>query len=147
MRADLLARGGEIVVVGATEVDVSSEAEVLDVLWAGAQPRDGGDRHERAVVALAHHLRGQPEQRSAMSTGARSLSLVDLAGSERWRTVGRRTMYTAARVRELTSINQSLSALANCVNALLDPARRTCRTATPSSRACSRTRSAATAAR
>ena len=48
-----------------------------------------------------------------------TLRLADLAGSEKWRTEELRD-YSKHRIKELTSINQSLSALANVVSALKD---------------------------
>ncbi|KAJ4452882.1 putative Kinesin protein [Paratrimastix pyriformis] len=51
--------------------------------------------------------------------GSGRLEEVDLAGSEKWRTA---TM-GAQRIQELTAINQSLSALGNCIAALTQPGR------------------------
>ena len=48
-----------------------------------------------------------------------TLNLVDLAGSERWGTGN----MGAGRVKEMTSINQSLSALSNCISALTEEGR------------------------
>lgn len=47
------------------------------------------------------------------------LTLVDLAGSEKWDTRPGATRMTAGRQRELTAINSSLSALGNCISALV----------------------------
>jgi len=50
------------------------------------------------------------------------LCLVDLAGSEKWKTHSI-SKFSEKRIRELTSINQSLSCLGNCISALLSPHR------------------------
>ena len=46
------------------------------------------------------------------------MSFVDLAGSEKWRS-HQLSKFTSERIRELTSINKSLSTLGKCVAALI----------------------------
>ncbi len=47
------------------------------------------------------------------------ISLVDLAGSEKWRMHAASTgSLSQERIKEMTSINKSLSALGNCISAL-----------------------------
>ena len=99
-------------VVGAEVVDVSSLDEVLDVLRLGAERRaiastDLNERSSRSHTIFSVEVNGA------------SLRLADLAGSEKWRTEELRD-YSKHRIKELTSINQSLSALANVVSALKD---------------------------
>ena len=99
-------------VVGAEVVDVSSLDEVLDVLRLGAERRaiaatDLNERSSRSHTIFSVDVNGA------------SLRLADLAGSEKWRTEELRD-YSKHRIKELTSINQSLSALANVVSALKD---------------------------
>ena len=45
------------------------------------------------------------------------INLVDLAGSERYKT-HQMARFSEQRIKELTSINQSLSTLGNCISAL-----------------------------
>jgi hypothetical protein len=57
-----------------------------------------------------------PKDPSSERVPCRSkLNLVDLAGSEKWRT---HATMGEKRIKELTSINQSLSTLGNCISAL-----------------------------
>lgn len=100
------------VIINAEEVDVSSLEEGLEVLRLGARRRviaetDMNDRSSRSHAIFSVEVRGA------------TLRLADLAGSETWRTDELRN-YSKARIAELTSINQSLSALANVVAALKD---------------------------
>ena len=99
-------------VVGAEVVDVCSLDEVLDVLRLGAERRaiastDLNERSSRSHTIFSVEVNGA------------TLRLADLAGSEKWRTEELRD-YSKHRIKELTSINQSLSALANVVSALKD---------------------------
>ncbi|KAJ8609608.1 hypothetical protein CTAYLR_006263 [Chrysophaeum taylorii] len=101
-----------VVLVGAEIVEVCSEAEVLQVLWHGAQKRAVGATELNERSSRSHTVL------TALVDGAR-LTLVDLAGSEKWRSHQLKTT-SAARIKEMTSINQSLTALAKCIAALAD---------------------------
>ncbi|KAH8050904.1 ATP-dependent microtubule motor [Aureococcus anophagefferens] len=112
-----------MIALGAEEVEVGAEDQVLDVLWFGAENRamcatdlNGGARG-RTIFAVAIE-RLDRDGRLLRS----KLNLVDLAGSEKWRSYELKAFSAArcaARIKELTSINQSLSALANVVGALI----------------------------
>ena len=68
--------------VGAEEVEVASEAEVLDVLWFGAEHRAmcATDLNERS--SRSHTIFSVAVERNGRRA---TLRLVDLAGSEKWR--------------------------------------------------------------
>jgi hypothetical protein len=114
-------RRGEILVPDLSEVQVNSLPEVLGVLWAGARVRkvaatDMNDYSSRShTVFLLRTTRFDPQKQTIVSS---KISFVDLAGSEKWRS-SQLALMAPERVRELTSINRSLSALGNCVSALL----------------------------
>lgn len=114
-------RKGEIVVPDLAEVRVTSLSEVLSVLWTGARVRkvaatDMNDYSSRShTVFILRLTRFDPQKRTIISS---KMSFVDLAGSEKWRS-SQLALMSPERVRELTSINRSLSALGNCVSALL----------------------------
>lgn len=119
---------GDIVVPGLTRIEVRSINEVLQVLWQGAKCRsvaatDMNDHSSRSHTVFIVYLLveavgsdGRKEQRKS------KLSLVDLAGSEKWKSHQMAT-FSETRIKELTSINRSLSALGNCIAALLKPGR------------------------
>ncbi len=107
-----------IVVPGLTSVPVKSEAEVLSVLWSGARNRamastTMNDRSSRSHTILTVRLQIPGPGLTRRS----KLNLVDLAGSERYKT-HHMAQFTPLRIKELTSINQSLSTLGNCISAL-----------------------------
>ena len=115
----------------AAEVIVSSQDEVLGLLWEGAQNRavaatDMNEHSSRSHTVLQVAV----EQRAIAGKGSGNpmvatrskLNLVDLAGSEKWRT-HQLAKFSEQRIAELTSINQSLSTLGNCIRALLQPGR------------------------
>jgi hypothetical protein len=117
-----------VVVPDAEEVDVFTEEEVLSVLWQGARNRamnatEMNDTSSRShtVFQVAMEVTGLDED-GAQLVRKSKISLVDLAGSEKWRNDTLKEM-SETRIKELTAINQSLSALANVVAALLQPNR------------------------
>jgi kinesin family protein 3/17 len=117
-----------VIVPDAEEVDVYSEQEVLSVLWQGARNRamnatEMNDTSSRShtVFQVAMEVTGLDED-GAQLVRKSKISLVDLAGSEKWRN-DQLTEMSEQRIKELTAINQSLSALANVVAALLQPNR------------------------
>ena len=115
---------GDIVVPGLVRVNVRTAEEVLQVLWKGAQCRsvaatDMNDHSSRShtvfMVYVSIELLGGEKRRA-------KICLVDLAGSEKWKSHQMGT-FSDSRIKELTSINRSLSALGNCISALLKPGR------------------------
>lgn len=102
-----------VALIGAEEVPVSTEREVLELLWHGARRRataatDLNERSSRSHTIFS----------VCLQDGVK-LTMVDLAGSEKWRSYELKSM-SAKRIKELTCINCSLSALAKCVTALAD---------------------------
>lgn len=116
------AKGGEIVVPSLTKLQVMSMPEVLEALWSGAKLRhvaatDMNDYSSRSHTIFVVNL-VMPDPSTPGSQIVAKLNLVDLAGSEKWKS-SQLSALTAERVKELTSINRSLSALGNCVSALM----------------------------
>ncbi|CAM9176098.1 unnamed protein product, partial [Ectocarpus fasciculatus] len=108
-------KSGEIIVPELTNLHVSSISEVLEALWRGAKFRrvaatDMNDYSSRSHTLFVVYVR--------MSGLSSKLHFVDLAGSEKWKT-SQLAKLSVERVKELTSINRSLSALGNCVSALI----------------------------
>ncbi|XP_075511098.1 kinesin-like protein KIN-1 isoform X2 [Primulina tabacum] len=104
-----------IFVSGVTEIPVSDSAEALHCLSSGIANRAVGDTQMNVVSSRSHciyifsiQLELEKERRSG------KLILVDLAGSEKAEKTG-----AAGRVlEEAKTINKSLSALGNVINAL-----------------------------
>ena len=109
--------------------------EVFDLLCTGARTRsiattDMNDYSSRSHTVFQIVVDTTTYRHNAMEAveATRSkckLSLVDLAGSEKWRmhtssssTSGSAGSISQDRIKEMTSINKSLSALGNCVAAL-----------------------------
>ncbi|CAE7853773.1 KRP95, partial [Symbiodinium sp. KB8] len=116
------ARG--VYVAGLSEYRVASLADVLDLLATGTRNRarratehNEASSRSHAVLRLAVTLELRPARQAVVRRAV--LSLVDLAGSEKWDTRPGATRMTAGRQRELTAINTSLSALGNCISALV----------------------------
>lgn len=118
-------KNGTFVVVDATVRRVSALSEVLDALWRGARNRavcstDMNEHSSRShtIFQVLVEVRG-----TAKTEGTRAkLNLIDLAGSEKWRP-HQLSEFSEQRIMEMTSINQSLSNLGNCVRGLLQPGR------------------------
>lgn len=113
------AKHGEIIIPGLTRLKVSSIADVLDALWSGAKFRhvaatDMNDYSSRSHTVFTVYLSIRNSAEGVQS----KLNLVDLAGSEKWKS-SQLAALSAERVKELTCINRSLSALGNCVSALM----------------------------
>ena len=107
-----------IVVPNLTEVIVENEDEVFKVLWKGAQNRAMASTNMNERSSRSHTILGVKLTVSHGGVVRRSkINLVDLAGSERYRT-HQMARFSEQRIKELTSINQSLSALGNCISAL-----------------------------
>lgn len=140
-------KDGEITVPGLTILEVQSVDEVMECLWIGAQKRsvastNMNDYSSRSHTILILYLRlkemslvttspivgdkgGTEHSQSQASTSSSSvvfkkskICFVDLAGSEKWRSVDMSNV-SGDRIKELTSINKSLSALGNCISALM----------------------------
>jgi kinesin family protein 3/17 len=116
-------RTGEIIIPGLTRVPVSNSVEVLDVLWEGAKARsvaatDMNEHSSRSHTVFQVYL----EINLPNETRRSKICLVDLAGSEKWKS-HQLSQFSEARIKELTSINRSLSALGNCISALLKTGR------------------------
>jgi len=107
-----------ILVPGLTEVTVESEEEVFQVLWKGAQNRAMASTNMNERSSRSHTILGVRLVVSNNGLVRRSkINLVDLAGSERYKT-HQMAQFSEQRIKELTSINQSLSTLGNCISAL-----------------------------
>jgi len=116
-------RGGrtEVFVRGLSEVRVTDAADVLRLLQVGARNRkvratefNEASSRSHAVLQLSVEVE-TPSARGSTLIRRAKLTLVDLAGSEKWAESSTRG---SKRVREMTSINRSLSALGNVVAAL-----------------------------
>ncbi|GMH71606.1 hypothetical protein TrST_g1383 [Triparma strigata] len=107
-----------IVVPNLTEISVESEEEIFQVLWKGAQNRAMASTNMNERSSRSHTILGV---RLTVNHGGiirrSKINLVDLAGSERYKT-HQMAQFSEQRIKELTSINQSLSALGNCISAL-----------------------------
>lgn len=115
---------GEIIVPGLTRVKVSHSPEVLEVLWQGAQCRsvaatDMNDYSSRSHTVFMVYLCIESPVGEVRTS---KICLVDLAGSEKWKS-HQLAKFNETRISELKSINRSLSALGNCIAALLKPSR------------------------
>jgi hypothetical protein len=121
-------RKGEIVVAGLTQVHVRQIEEVMEVLWSGAQARsiastDMNEHSSRSHTIFQVQLEIMTSHSSIKEAKKSKLCLVDLAGSEKWR--GHQVaQFSQERIKEFTSINKSLSALGNCISALMQKSTR-----------------------
>lgn len=114
---------------GVIEIEVKSAEEAFDVFNTGQNRKRMGDTALNAVSSRSHSIFNirvvQIEQQTINHNGepmipegnhmqVSQLSLVDLAGSERTN----RTQNTGTRLKEASSINNSLMALRNCIDIL-----------------------------
>eukprot|EP01129_Flabellula_baltica_P009978 TRINITY_DN4162_c0_g1_i1.p1 TRINITY_DN4162_c0_g1~~TRINITY_DN4162_c0_g1_i1.p1 ORF type:complete len:1087 (+),score=291.60 TRINITY_DN4162_c0_g1_i1:13-3273(+) len=101
---------------GLTEVCVSGEGDVLDLLKLGEQYRAVASTDMNAESSRSHSLfiLNMESKSKDGSTQSGRLNLADLAGSEK---VGK-TGAKGDTLEEAKKINQSLSALGNCIKAL-----------------------------
>eukprot|EP01038_Epipyxis_sp_PR26KG_P012262 gene12262-16442_t len=129
-------RNGEIIIPNLTEVEVENIDQVFEILWCGAEARcvaatDMNDYSSRSHTIFQVKLEIiYPKNSNAKNNGkgidqlifnkitTSKLNLIDLAGSEKWKSF-QMTNFTQERIKELTSINRSLSALGNCISALM----------------------------
>lgn len=111
-----------VTLVGATETRAESVEEVMTLLHAGNKRRTTESTNANCTSSRSHAvfqvtLVSTPRCKDvALSKTIGKLSMIDLAGSER----GTVTENRGLRLREGAKINQSLLALANCINALGD---------------------------
>jgi hypothetical protein len=122
---DIREVNGDIFVVGLTLIEVQSAAEVLEILWTGARARsiaatDLNEYSSRSHTIFQAHL--ELFDREANEITHSKISLVDLAGSEKLK-AHHMVNFSQEHIRELTSINRSLSSLSNCISALLQRTR------------------------
>lgn len=114
---------GNVQVCDAIVKRVSSTQEVFDQLWKGARNRAVSstdmNEHSSRSHTIFQVLVETKGQGNIPGTKAK-LNLVDLAGSEKWRP-HQLSEFSDQRIAEMTSINQSLSNLGNCVRGLLRP--------------------------
>eukprot|EP00698_Gefionella_okellyi_P002361 TRINITY_DN1219_c0_g1_i1.p1 TRINITY_DN1219_c0_g1~~TRINITY_DN1219_c0_g1_i1.p1 ORF type:complete len:953 (+),score=263.25 TRINITY_DN1219_c0_g1_i1:164-3022(+) len=102
-----------------SEVEVTGVHDVLSLMLQGARNRaiahtEMNDYSSRSHTIFQLTVESHEPGDDGIVRRAK-LNLVDLAGSEKWR-----TSYDLGpqRIQELTSINQSLSTLGNCISAL-----------------------------
>ncbi len=113
---------GIVVVAGITEQQVSAYDQVIDFILQGNKRRKTEATLANAVSSRSHAvLQLVVKHNFRQDTGREvtvesKLSLIDLAGSERASATNNR----GARLQEGASINKSLLALANCINALAE---------------------------
>jgi kinesin family protein 5 len=103
-------------VEGLTEAFVTCESEIFSLLQLGEQSRSVASTNMNAVSSRSHTLFviTLVQKLKDGSTKSSRLNLADLAGSEK---VGK-TGATGETLEEAKKINQSLSALGNCIVAL-----------------------------
>ena len=124
-----------VFVPGAAQIVIENEHDLLSLLWEGARNRavaatNMNEHSSRSHTILQVTIERRPKDGvdlSKLPTGREELArvvraklnLVDLAGSETMKhhTITRK-QFTNQRIAELTSINQSLSSLGNCIRAL-----------------------------
>lgn len=116
-KLDIKHEGGSTTVVGATVVEVTSQAQVEQLLAQASAARSVGrtacnERSSRSHMVFTLRLEGRNAELATQCSGV--LNLIDLAGSERLS----RSQVTGERLKETQAINKSLS------GALLSPPRR-----------------------
>ena len=111
-----------VTIAGATEIIVENVDQVMNLLHMGNKRRTTESTNANQTSSRSHAvfqitLTMLPKTKAIkMEKLIGKLSLIDLAGSER----GTVTENRGIRLREGAKINQSLLALANCINALGD---------------------------
>ena len=126
IREDKSVGGRGIYVTGARERIVRSWDDVRSILNEGTAKRVVGETNMNAASSRSHAVisfrvsRQDLDDSEGFTRLVSKLHLIDLAGSERAKSTGA----TGARLREGASINTSLSALGNVVNALTQKGKR-----------------------
>eukprot|EP00163_Fabomonas_tropica_P028141 TRINITY_DN5670_c0_g1_i3.p1 TRINITY_DN5670_c0_g1~~TRINITY_DN5670_c0_g1_i3.p1 ORF type:complete len:963 (-),score=347.27 TRINITY_DN5670_c0_g1_i3:168-3056(-) len=110
-----------IYIEGVTAEFVSSEGDIMDLLAIGDASRRVASTNMNEQSSRSHSLFiitvQQKDDAGSIKTG--KLNLVDLAGSEKIQKTGAK----GETLEEAKKINQSLSALGNCIKALTDSKR------------------------
>ena len=110
-----------VYVNGLEEVYVASEEEMLEYLQKGTQNRHIGSTSMNERSSRSHSVCTIMIERTAESSkgvakiNTSKFHLIDLAGSERQKLTGA----YGDRLKESSSINKSLSAIGNVINALV----------------------------
>ena len=114
-------RNGEVYVQGLSDEYVSSAADIMALLAIGEKHRTVAATDMNEVSSRSHSVLiiVVTQKLKDGSTRIGKLNMADLAGSERIE----RTNATGVTLEEAKMINQSLSALGNCINALTDSKR------------------------
>eukprot|EP01040_Poterioochromonas_malhamensis_P002359 gene2359-2506_t len=113
---------GIVIVAGVTEQPVGTYPEVIDLIIQGNKQRKTESTMANALSSRSHAvLQLLIKKTTKLDNGKEvltesKLSLIDLAGSERASATNNRGL----RLQEGAKINQSLLALANCINALAE---------------------------
>ena len=111
-----------VTIAGATEIIVENVEQVMNLLFMGNKRRTTESTNANETSSRSHAVFQISMVMTPKTKGIKvekltgKLSLIDLAGSER----GTVTENRGIRLREGAKINQSLLALANCINALGD---------------------------
>jgi len=114
------------IISGATEHKAESMEQIMNLLLLGNKRRtteatNANQTSSRSHAVFQIQVMSIPKTRNIeVETVCGKLSLIDLAGSER----GTVTENRGIRLREGAKINRSLLALANCINALGDKAKK-----------------------
>ncbi len=120
----------EVFVAGLSEFRVSTMDDVMALLQQGSRNRvvrstelNEASSRSHAILRLSINVVSQHSSGDRRTVIRRAkLNLVDLAGSEKWDTTGGASP-SQERIKEMASINKSLSALGNCIAALTEPGR------------------------
>ncbi|KUF99866.1 Peptidyl-tRNA hydrolase [Phytophthora nicotianae] len=117
----------QIYVSGLSEFRVTNLQETLQLLKTGNRNRairattyNEKSSRSHALLQLAIEVESRGLESATTIIRRAKLNLVDLAGSEKWDSA---VVTGSDRSKELTSINQSLSALGNVISALVNPKR------------------------
>ncbi|OWZ19792.1 Kinesin [Phytophthora megakarya] len=124
VREMIKGNGKQIYVSGLSEFRVTSLQETIQLLKAGNRNRtiratsyNEKSSRSHALLQLSIEVESRGLESATTIIRRAKLNLVDLAGSEKWDT----DVATGSdRSKELTSINQSLSALGNVISALVN---------------------------
>ncbi|KAL3658827.1 hypothetical protein V7S43_016195 [Phytophthora oleae] len=127
VREMIKGNGKQIYVSGLSEFRVTSLHETLQLLKTGNRNRtiratayNEKSSRSHALLQLSIEVESRGLESATTIIRRAKLNLVDLAGSEKWDTD---VITGSDRSKELTSINQSLSALGNVISALVNPKR------------------------
>ncbi|KAG7393126.1 hypothetical protein PHYPSEUDO_012462 [Phytophthora pseudosyringae] len=127
VREMIKGNGKQIYVSGLSEFRVTNLQETLQLLKTGNRNRtiratayNEKSSRSHALLQLSIEVESRGLESATTIIRRAKLNLVDLAGSEKWDT---EVVMGSDRSKELTSINQSLSALGNVISALVNPKR------------------------